>query len=198
MRRRFFQKEIDAVCENARRIFARRDTVPATLAALAREATRLSGADEGRIFAGLDLDADVREVAEQIEYILREIPPPEGMTHLFVGCYFVTPHEEEEFVACHVSGTDDFRGVDEDGLFDTSWSPSCFQIVSQTLERIRARINSPDGDGRGLGWSLLHPAMGLIFRAAVDRLGLPYTVVVTIGDAEPILFVLESAEISPA
>lgn len=185
-----------AVRRHAIDVLNRCDPPKESVDALFDLATRIAGYDPYPGLAALDLESDVSHIAEQIQYVFRELPPPVEVTYLLVGtaAYFESA-TARPIHACYLSGQTELSPDDLDAVLNPAYSAHRYQIQSALLDGVVQQNHAEDVDELVAG-AVLNPATGVLFRAAVRQLGLPYTVVVTSDDVDPYPFVLKRSSSS--
>ena len=95
--------------------------------------------------------------------------------------------EPPPWLACHVTGQRGFRPEDLEWHCERPYRVTKYELQSNFLDLILRADDEEKANGSNeslIGAGLLLPAVGIIFRAAVKRLGLPYVVAIVTDSAE--------------
>ena len=90
----------------------------------------------------------------------------------------------------YLTGQNELNPEDLDSVVSPIYSAHQFQIRSTFLNKVQPQIDDYMV-AELVALTVGLPATGVLFDAAVRQLGLPYTVVVAISDAQPYPFVLK-------
>lgn len=158
------------------------------LEALVGEVTRRTGRDPLPELASFDVEKEIEEMAEQVELVFREEPPPPEIDHLLIGfCHASDTRGTPPWLACHVTGQRGFRPDELEWYCEPLYRVTKYELQSDFLDLVLRADDQERAEGSNenlIGAAILVPAVGVVFRAAVKRLGLPYVVVVVTDCAE--------------
>ncbi len=164
--------------------------VSESLEALIDLATTVSGFNPCPVLGEVDLEKDVTDLAEQVQFVFRELTPTVVMNFLLVTSLLLSDNSTARpILLSYLSGQNELDPDDFDAVVSPVYWASEFHIRSTFLNEVERQNDDLVAELVALSFGL--PATGVLFDAAVRELGLPYTVVVATDDFDPYPFVLK-------
>jgi len=85
----------------------------------------------------IDIEDDVASVSQQLNQLVRQDPPPDGIDAFWFGLFDALDEDGAECIGYYVAGFRGFDADDEDSLCSPSWSPECGYLASSVLAAIK-------------------------------------------------------------
>jgi hypothetical protein len=141
-----------------------------------RELLRLVGEHSPGKFEGIEIEADIHELAGQLRTIWSHEPIPPSVTFLYFGLYnLYQPSPATPHVGFYVSGGDG-NVIHKLTAGNLAYLPIRRQLVCNVLDQIKGAKRDSADQADLLEYALMLGGAAIVSRAAVESLAIPLPV----------------------
>lgn len=139
------------------------------------------------VFDGMDIGAEVQDVAEQLAAVFDEEPIPSNVTTIYMGLFEAVSEEAgKPYAGYYVSGVEQFDPDDLDTLCDPPYFPEKRYLRSPALDRVVDVALEESDLGNFIFYAMMLGVAGILSRYALKHNHLEYKLVVGFDDGDVI------------